>query len=59
MRHAPFPVDKTGRERWLKLMDAAMNESQLPDDAVAALEKFFHEASTFLIQSLKSRGKTT
>jgi hypothetical protein len=42
-------VDKTGRERWLELMDAAMNESQLPDDAVAALRKFFHEASTFLM----------
>ena len=49
MRHAPFPVDQRGRERWLELMEAAMTESQLPDEAVVALRKFFHDASKFLL----------
>ena len=27
MRHAPFPIDPAARERWLELMDAAIDEA--------------------------------
>ncbi len=30
MRHAPFAIDKAARDRWIELMTAALNETDLP-----------------------------
>jgi hemoglobin len=49
MRHAPFAIDRRGRDRWIELMEAALAEVELPSAAVAPLRKFFHEAATFMI----------
>ena len=49
MRHAPFPIDAAARERWLELMDAALNDAQLPDEAAAFLREFFGAVATMLV----------
>ena len=49
MRHAPFAIDHPGRDRWVELMEAALAEVSLPEQAVVPLRKFFHEAATFMI----------
>jgi hemoglobin len=49
MRHAPFAIDQTGRDRWVQLMEAALAETNLPAEVVPPLRKFFHEAATFMI----------
>jgi hemoglobin len=49
MRHAPFAIDKAGRDRWIQIMEQAIAESDLPESVVPHLRKFFHEAATFMI----------
>jgi hemoglobin len=49
MRHAPFKIDRRGRDRWVELMEAALAEANLPAEASPPLRKFFHEAATFMI----------
>ena len=50
-RHAPFVVDQRGRDRWVELMDRALDEAALPERATKTLRAFFHEAATFMINS--------
>ena len=49
MRHAPFPIGDAARNRWVELMDRALDEAQLPDEPAFALRAFFHQTATFLI----------
>ena len=49
MRHAPFSIDETARNRWVMLMDRALGAAKLPDDAAAVLREFFHSTATFMI----------
>jgi len=49
LRHAPFPIDPMARERWLELMDAAIEEAQLPAEAAASLRDFFGAVATMLV----------
>ena len=49
MRHMPFKLDKAARDRWVQLMDRAIDEAQLPADAAKVLRDFFHHMATFLI----------
>jgi hemoglobin len=49
MRHGRFKIDKTARDRWISLMEAALAEADLPPDAAALLRQFFHDSATFLI----------
>ena len=49
LRHAPFPIGPEARERWLELMDAAIGEAQLPDEAAAFLRDFFGAVATMLV----------
>jgi hemoglobin len=51
MRHAPFAVTKAGRDRWVSLMEAAMEEVNTPAEARPALRKFFGDAATFMINA--------
>ena len=51
MRHAPFAVTKAGRDRWVELMEAAMEEAQTPAGARPVLRKFFADAATFMINA--------
>lgn len=49
MRHAPFHIDGAARNRWVVLMDRALDETRLPDEATSLLREFFHSTATFMI----------
>lgn len=47
-RHFPFPVDSAARDRWVKLMRAAMDETNVPDPHYQTLLGFFAHVANFL-----------
>ena len=49
MRHAPFAIDTAARDRWVALMDRALEQAQLPAEATSLLREFFHGTATFMI----------
>ncbi|HEX8914716.1 MAG TPA: globin [Humisphaera sp.] len=49
MRHAPFSIDRTARDRWISLMELAMAEAALPEQAERPLRQFFNDAATHMI----------
>ena len=49
MRHAPFAIDTAARDRWVTLMDRALEQAQLPVEATSLLREFFHGTATFMI----------
>ena len=49
MRHAPFHVNKAARDRWMKLMEQAIIETQIPENAAVVMRKFFADVATFMI----------
>jgi hemoglobin len=49
MRHAPFAIGTSARDRWIQLMNRALDESGLPEDVHAALKTFFASTATFLM----------
>ena len=49
MRHFKFDVDQAARDRWVALMDAALEEAALPADVTESLRKFFGDVATFLM----------
>lgn len=49
MRHAPFTIDQSARDRWIDLMKSAMDEIQLESEIRQPLEPFFDQMATFLI----------
>jgi hemoglobin len=48
IRHAPFAIDAAARNRWVQLMDRALDEARLPEDVTSLLREFFHGTATFL-----------
>ena len=51
MRHMPFRLDQAARDRWVQLMDRALDQAALPEDATAVLRGFFHHMATFLMNA--------
>jgi hemoglobin len=51
MRHAPFVVNQAARDHWYALMDAAINECEVPEPAATAMRQFLSNTATFLINS--------
>lgn len=49
MRHAPFAITAAARERWIRLMTAALDEAALPADVVPVLRGFFDGVATMMI----------
>jgi hemoglobin len=52
-RHSPFSIDETARDRWMRLMDNALEEAALPAAAGRVLRKFFDEMSSFMINRVE------
>jgi hemoglobin len=48
MRHMPFAIDAAARDRWVALMNNALDEAALPDDVTSLLREFFGSVATFL-----------
>lgn len=51
MRHMPFKLDQRARDRWVQLMDRALDETKLPAESEQLLRQFFHHMSTFLMNT--------
>ncbi len=49
IRHAPFAIGLEQRNRWVQLMNAALDETALPDEAQRLLRAFFDSTATFLM----------
>ena len=49
MRHMPFAIDEAARNRWVRLMDRALEEARFPDEVTTLLREFFHGVATFMI----------
>jgi hemoglobin len=48
MRHLPFAIDAEARNRWVALMDRALEEAELPGEVTRLLREFFGTTATFL-----------
>ena len=48
MRHMPFAIDGEARNRWVAMMDRALDGAALPPDATTVLREFFHATATCL-----------
>jgi hemoglobin len=51
MRHMPFRIDRTARDRWMQLMNNAFAEAALPPEAEQLLRSFFEQMATFMINA--------
>ncbi len=49
MRHVPFVIGQTERNRWIQLMNNAFAEAALPPEAESMLREFFSGVATFMI----------
>lgn len=49
MRHAAFPIGQRVRDRWVQLMDRALEQATLPDEVRQLLGAFFASMATFLM----------
>jgi hemoglobin len=49
MRHMPFAIDTAARNRWVELMERALQETALPEEVTSLLREFFHATATFMI----------
>lgn len=55
MRHFTFMVNQDARDRWVQLMNNAIDEAALPEDVSAVLREFLGNVATFLINSPEAR----
>ena len=49
MRHAPFRIDQRARDRWMTLMNRALDRAGFPEDVTSVLRSFFDQTATFMI----------
>lgn len=47
-RHLPFAIGEAERDRWLQLMESAMSEIGLPEEALPPLRAFFVQVADFM-----------
>jgi hemoglobin len=47
-RHLPFAIGEAERDRWLQLMESAMTEIDLPEEALPPLRAFFVQVADFM-----------
>ena len=49
MRHAPFSINQQARDRWMLLMNQAIEECQFAEPVPQVLRTFLGQVATFLI----------
>lgn len=47
-RHMPFQIGIRERDRWVELMDSAMDEAEISEEAKTMLHDFFLQVADFL-----------
>ena len=50
-RHFPFEVNQAARDRWVQLMNRALDEAGLEPEATAVMREFLGNVATFLINT--------
>jgi hemoglobin len=58
MRHAPFPVSQSARDRWMQLMRNALAEVGLPAEAERVLTTYFESTATFMLNRAEEQPDT-
>ena len=48
MRHLPFRIGIAERDRWLELMEAAMEETEVAENVAQELRAFFNQVADFM-----------
>lgn len=56
MRHAPFVITPAARDRWVLLMNRALDQAAFPPAVDHTLRTFLAETATFLINDYSTRG---
>lgn len=51
MRHAPFQIGQSERDRWVHHMMAAMDKIGIPEPAYTVMANYFASTATFLINA--------
>lgn len=51
MRHMPYKLDQAARDRWVQLMERALDEAKLPKESHDLLCAFFHHMASFLMNA--------
>ena len=59
MRHAPFQIGPTERDRWLDHMLAALDQVGIPEPAHTIMANYFSSTATFLINNPTIRVSDT
>ncbi|MCA9086060.1 MAG: globin [Planctomycetaceae bacterium] len=49
MRHAPFSINQAARDRWMQLMQNAIDDCRFAHDVSEVLKHFLSHVATFLI----------
>lgn len=49
MRHVPFAIDRAAGDRWVRLMDQALEEAEFPPGARELFHGFFRTTADFLV----------
>src|SRR5215203_3812733 len=49
MRHMPFAIDAAARDRWMQLMNRALDQAALDPEAAALLREFLGAMATFMV----------
>ena len=52
MRHARFPVDQAGRDRWMQLMRTALDAAAFDSPVRVLLEQYFEQTATSMMNRL-------
>jgi hemoglobin len=55
MRHAPFPIDQSARDRWMQLMSNALDHAGFPAEVTDLLRTFLGNTATFMINREPAR----
>lgn len=51
MRHAPFPVNQAARDRWMRLMNNALDQVNFPPEVRDILLSYFDSTATAMMNS--------
>jgi hemoglobin len=51
-RHMPFAIDQRARDRWVEVMDRALDQAHLDPPAAVLLREFLQEMATFMINRI-------
>jgi len=50
-RHFPFVIDQNGRDRWMQIMEKALNERGFPQSVHDEMKRFFTQLSQHMINT--------